>query len=78
MDMSIMLLIGALMIALLVVSICLCRRPKCSCNKEHRQENECCRKGLQFLSELAEAGLLAKRLKTVGISGSWNGLRPRL
>ncbi len=63
MDMSIMLLIGALMIALVVVSICLCRRPKCSCSKEHRQENECCRKGLQFLSELAEAGLLAKKVE---------------
>ena len=69
MDMSIMLLIGALMIALLVVSICLCRRPKCSCNKEHRQENECCRKGCSSSLSWPEAGLLAKRLKTVGISG---------
>lgn len=63
MDMSTILLIGALMIALVVVSIRLYRRPECSCSKDHREENECCRKGLQFLSELAEAGLLAKKVK---------------
>lgn len=63
MDMNVILLIGALVIALVVVSIRLYRCPKCSCSKDCQRENYCCQKGLQFLSELAEAGLLAQKVE---------------